>query len=66
MTPELERDLAVLAPDVRERLGRAETLEDVFQGFQGQLAGLELIAQDEFSQDLILPLETGFLVVSVT
>lgn len=62
----LQNDLAKLEPALRQRLGAAQTLEDVFSGFRGQLGQLKMVAQDEFSQDLWLPLDSGFLVVGVT
>ena len=52
-------------PELRARLGEASTLEHVIVGFRERLDALELVIQDEFSRDVLFPIEEGeFLVLS--
>lgn len=61
-----ESDLKTLKPELRSRLADAASLEDIFESFRDVLGQLEMVAMDEFSQDVILPLKVGYLVVGVT
>ena len=59
MVTNLENDLIKLKrshPDLRHRLGAAKTLEDFIVGFRERLGDIDLIIQDEFSRDIILPI----------
>jgi hypothetical protein len=52
-------------PDLRSRLGDAATLEDFIKAFRDRLADLEIVIQDEFSRDVLLPVSDGeYLVLS--
>ena len=64
----LASDLSALQethPALRQKLGTASTLEDLIGGFRDQLSELEIVIQDEFSRDVLLPVGDGeFLIVS--
>lgn len=52
-------------PALRQKLGTASTLEDLIGGFRDQLSELEIVIQDEFSRDVLLPVGGDeFLIVS--
>ena len=52
-------------PGLHKRLAAATTLEDFITEFRDQLADLEIVIQDEFSRDVLLPVsDEEYLVLS--
>lgn len=61
--------LELANPDLWRRIGGFRTLEHILDWMKSErhsFAGLDLIAQDEFCHDLLMPLQHDWLVFGMT
>jgi hypothetical protein len=72
MTPEYSCDLAELSsarPELAKRIDGFRTLEHILDWIQRDglsFAGLDLVAQDEYSHDLLMPVGPDWLAFGMT